>query len=80
MEQQDKKFVIKRKGADKYCFVPFCESSSIKEPAKIFLAVPKGEKRLKWLQMCRRDPKTVTLQSSLYCCEDHFNVSVFYYY
>lgn len=60
----------------KYCFVPGCSSSALKDPEKIFITVPKGECRLKWLKQVRREPGSLSLQSTMYCCEDHFDVSM----
>ena len=59
----------------KNCFVPCCPNSSTKTPTKVFLSVPKGEIRKKWITAVR--PKDqVSLQSGLFCCEDHFKVSL----
>ena len=57
------------------CFVPCCPNSFIKTPSKVFLSVPKGEIRKKWITAAR--PKDqVSLQSGLFCCEDHFKGSL----
>lgn len=60
----------------KWCFVPLCTNNNICSPSKIFLSVPKGEIRRKWFEISgRTDAATVSLSSSLFCCENHFNVS-----
>lgn len=59
-----------------WCIVPMCTNTSIKTPQKVFISVPKQPKERKlWLRAVRRDPKKVSATSSLYCCEDHFDVS-----
>lgn len=67
---------IKRKGIYKYCFVPGCMSTTIKNPCKIFVCVPKGEIRKIWIKQVRRDPNETSLITPFYCCEDHFDVSI----
>lgn len=64
----------KRKGTYKYCFVPKCKSTTLKNPSKIFVCVPKGKIREKWIKQVRREPNT-SLTTVFYCCEDHFNVN-----
>ena len=59
----------------KNCFVPCCSNSSTKVPSKVFLSIPKGEIRKKWITAARLTDQ-VSLQSSLICCEDHFKVSL----
>ncbi|XP_028179071.1 uncharacterized protein LOC114366401 [Ostrinia furnacalis] len=59
----------------KSCAVPDCASTTIKTPEKLFIHVPRTEKRrIMWLQLAKRDPKHVPPQSKLYFCEDHFNL------
>lgn len=59
-----------------WCIVPCCTSSSIATPNKIFIHVPREPKMRKlWLQVSRRDPKKVSKNTAIYCCEDHFDVS-----
>ncbi|XP_036144352.1 uncharacterized protein LOC118646144 [Monomorium pharaonis] len=65
---------IKRKGIYKYCFVPGCLSTTIKNPCKIFVCVPKGKMRKKWIIQVRRDPNKTSLIAPFYCCEDHFDL------
>ncbi|KAF9418154.1 hypothetical protein HW555_004964 [Spodoptera exigua] len=61
----------------KLCTVPCCTSTTIKYPNKLFIHVPQsGPLRKKWLQLARRDPSTVSSKSSIYFCEDHFDVSI----
>ncbi|CAH0698267.1 unnamed protein product [Spodoptera exigua] len=59
----------------KLCTVPCCTSTTIKYPNKLFIHVPQpGPLRKKWLQLARRDPSTVSPKSSIYFCEDHFDL------
>ena len=46
-----------------------------KTPSKVFLSVPRGEIRKKWITAtyCKDQ---VSLQSGLFCFEDHFEVSL----
>lgn len=63
--------------ANKWCFVPGCTNTSKNSPNKIFISVPKNLKRKKkWFAAARRDLKDVSIKTSFYCCEDHFNVSL----
>lgn len=60
----------------KWCAVPQCTNTSIKTPNKVFIYVPNDKTmRYKWLTLARRDPKAVRLDTSIYFCEDHFDVS-----
>lgn len=60
----------------KWCVVPQCTNTSIKSPNKLFVSVPKNPTRRKmWLQLARRDPKSIALHSNVFMCEDHFDVS-----
>ena len=63
----------------KSCFVPGCQSSTVKTRKKIFVAVPTDRGlRKQWAAMARRvDAKTLKSSSQWYCCEDHFEVSQF---
>ncbi|XP_030753762.1 uncharacterized protein LOC115880624 isoform X2 [Sitophilus oryzae] len=60
----------------KYCIVPFCTSSTVKNPDKIFIRVPEDKKRrIKWLKACRRHVGDYSTKSTnIHVCEDHFNV------
>ena len=70
---------MERNKCYRWCFVPKCKSTSVKNPEKIFLCVPKGEPRKKWYKTVRRDMcPTTSLTSTIYCCEDHFNVSIYF--
>lgn len=65
----------------KWCFVPGCKNSSTRTPVKKFLCVPRHpEKRKIWFKAVGRDIQGASLNSSLYCCEDHFNVSILVLY
>jgi len=47
-----------------------------KRSYKFFVSIPKDIIRKKWLEIARwSDVPTVSLTSSLFCCEDHFNVN-----
>lgn len=60
----------------KWCVVPQCTNTSIKNPHKLFVSVPTNPKRRKmWLQLARRDPKSIVSHSNVFMCEDHFDVS-----
>ncbi|XP_050559537.1 uncharacterized protein LOC118278943 isoform X12 [Spodoptera frugiperda] len=57
------------------CAVPMCRSTSIKYPDKLFIHVPKCPKRRKqWLQLARRNPMLTSDKSTIFFCEDHFNL------
>ena len=64
-----------RKRSYKYCFFDDCESTTISTPKKIFVPIPKGDDRQIWVDIIKPN-KTFSDQSSLYCCEDHFNVNI----
>ncbi|KAJ8968348.1 hypothetical protein NQ317_011228 [Molorchus minor] len=58
----------------KECFVPTCTNNNINWPSKIFVYVPRDEKRRKsWFEKARVEKK-LTKTSSIYCCEDHFDL------
>lgn len=62
----------------KCCVVPRCTNTSIKTPKKLFVYVPNNKTmRYKWLTLARRDPKGLSVNSSIYFCEDHFDVSLY---
>ena len=62
----------------KWCAVPLCKNTSIATPNKLFVYVPnKKIVRDKWLKLARRNPSDVVINSSIYFCEDHFDVSIF---
>ncbi|XP_028165203.1 uncharacterized protein LOC114356295 isoform X3 [Ostrinia furnacalis] len=57
----------------KWCVVPHCTNTSIKDPNKVFVSVPTNPKRRKmWLQLARRDPNCILTHTNV--CEDHFNM------
>ncbi|KAK4881368.1 hypothetical protein RN001_004687 [Aquatica leii] len=59
----------------KWCFVPKCTNTSRTAPHKIFITVPKDIKKKKlWFAAARRAISEVSEKSTLYCCEDHFNL------
>ncbi|CAH1123022.1 unnamed protein product [Ceutorhynchus assimilis] len=58
-----------------WCIVPMCENTSIKTPQKTFIQVPRQENRRKlWLDMVRRNPKQFSKATSVFVCEDHFDL------
>ena len=58
----------------KHCFVPFCKSTELSTPNKIFVCVPeKDDLRKIWCETVGRSLHTTPKIS--YCCEDHFIVS-----
>lgn len=63
-----------KKSAYKYCLVPRCKNTTSKAPNKLFFLVPQGKIRAKWCKIMRRDQVSPT--TPLYCCEDHFDVSI----
>ncbi|KAJ3640812.1 hypothetical protein Zmor_027351 [Zophobas morio] len=59
---------------EKKCIVPSCTNVSKTHPKKIFLSVPKEKKRrLEWFE--KIGVKFPLNSHSLYCCEDHFDLS-----
>lgn len=59
-----------------WCIVPCCTNTSVTTPSKIFIHVPKEAKIHKlWLQATRRNPKKISTNTAIYCCEDHFDTS-----
>lgn len=75
---------IVKKGNYKYCIVPCCKSTTAKTPDKLFFSVPKdAHARKRWCQVMKRDEiknKKLASTSSLHCCEDHFSVSLNYFF
>lgn len=67
--------LVRQKGY-KWCIVPMCTNTSHTTPDKLFINVPKDPKtRKKWILACRRNVSDISEKSTVYCCEDHFNVS-----
>ncbi|KAL0808566.1 hypothetical protein ABMA28_013010 [Loxostege sticticalis] len=60
----------------KYCIVPKCTNTTARTPEKLFFRVPSDAKiRKKWCKVMKRDDKTpLSAKTSLYCCEDHFDL------
>ncbi|XP_052745626.1 uncharacterized protein LOC128199571 [Bicyclus anynana] len=58
----------------KSCVVPKCNNTTINSPEKLFFIVPKEVKmRKKWTKAMKRlDP--FGDKSTVYCCEDHFDI------
>ncbi|XP_018315165.1 uncharacterized protein [Mycetomoellerius zeteki] len=74
-ENLQKRVMAEKKRNYKWCFVPSCTQNNICSPSTIFLSVPKGEIRRKWFEISgRTDASTISLTSSLFCCEHHFNL------
>lgn len=58
----------------KQCFFVGCDNNSTNNPEKLFLTVPqKVDRRKLWFEAVGR---TYIPGKSLYCCEDHFDVSI----
>lgn len=63
-----------KKYAYKYCIVPLCQSTTVKNLNKSFFRVPSDlNKRKMWCKLMRRD--LIGPKSTKYVCEDHFDVS-----
>ncbi|XP_050510330.1 uncharacterized protein LOC126892532 [Diabrotica virgifera virgifera] len=59
----------------KYCIVHLCSNTTYKTPGKLFIRVPKDQKRrLKWLKACRKNEKDISQKTTAHVCEDHFNL------
>lgn len=62
----------------KWCAVPQCANTSLKTPNKLFVYVPNNKTiRYKWLNLARRDQTAIKLNSPIYFCKDHFDVSFY---
>lgn len=60
----------------KTCFFRGCQNNSLNCIRKIFIRVPKNkEVRKSWFQSARNTAE-IPSTSDIFCCEDHFNVSV----
>ena len=60
----------------KWCVVPHGTNTSINSPNKLFVSVPTNPKKRKmWLQLARRDPKSILSHSNVFMCEDQLYVS-----
>ncbi|XP_045467023.1 uncharacterized protein LOC123675629 isoform X3 [Harmonia axyridis] len=58
----------------KSCIVPKCTTTTINSPEKLFFYVPMEVRmRKKWLQAIKRTAP-LSDRSSVYCCEDHFDI------
>lgn len=61
----------------KWCLVLACKNTSLTHPNKEFIQVPSEKTlRIQWFQAAGRDPNTLSFKSSLFICEDHFDVSI----
>ncbi|KAF5294209.1 hypothetical protein FQA39_LY13457 [Lamprigera yunnana] len=59
----------------KWCAVPLYKNTSIETPNKVFVYVPNNKKlRNKSLILAPQDPAKVATSSSIYFCEDHFDL------
>lgn len=57
------------------CAVPSCGNTTIKTPKKLFIHVPaKTDLRNKWLECARMNVRNVSAKSSIFFCEDHFDM------
>ncbi|CAG9863237.1 unnamed protein product [Phyllotreta striolata] len=62
----------------KWCFVQYCRNTTTRTPSKRFVAVPKDPaRRKKWFEAIKREPEYERRKnSSLTCCEDHFDFKI----
>lgn len=58
--------------ANRKCFVPTCSNNSQNSPNKIFVRI-REDLRKKWCHEAGAEYYNVY---TMYCCEDHFNVSI----
>ncbi|XP_056640635.1 uncharacterized protein LOC130447696 [Diorhabda sublineata] len=59
----------------KWCIVPQCSNTSSKTPGKLFIHVPRAIKeRKQWIKRAGRDPESLSTSTSIYICEDHFDL------
>ncbi|XP_052745597.1 uncharacterized protein LOC112047120 isoform X3 [Bicyclus anynana] len=57
-----------------HCVVPYCKNNRRNAPDKLYIRVPYESKlRKQWLDLARRD-RIFSPRSSLYFCEDHFDL------
>ncbi|KAJ8670104.1 hypothetical protein QAD02_001363 [Eretmocerus hayati] len=57
----------------RWCFVPQCDSTSIRDPTKLFFPMPDDMKTKKlWFDSAHRADEPTT--SRYYCCQDHFEI------
>ncbi|KAG5867090.1 hypothetical protein JTB14_007100 [Gonioctena quinquepunctata] len=64
------------KVVNKYCLVPDCPNTSKNAPEKWFINVPSDIKiRNVWQKATRREV-FVSNKSHVYCCEDHFKITM----
>ena len=65
-----------KKKTYKYCFVPRCYNTTTSTPDKAFVHVARDhDVRKKWNFVARRKDE-LSVKSTMYCCEDHFIVSI----
>lgn len=57
------------------CAVLSCKNTQSNSPEKKFISIPKGAKRLVWLEAINRSDSGLSFESTLRICEDHFDVS-----
>lgn len=64
-----------------YCIVRECKNTSIKTPGKLWIRVPSEiNMRNTWLKLAKRDPDSLSAETKMYFCEDHFDVSTYLKY
>ena len=62
----------------KTCFVPMCKNNNTNSPAKLFFHIPNNEATKKaWFKAAHR--AFCTTKTEYYCCQDHFDASIFTY-
>ncbi|KAI5720147.1 hypothetical protein M8J77_002590 [Diaphorina citri] len=58
----------------KGCFVPKCVNTTTRTPNKLFITLPSNLSiKKKWFKQARR-PYNISDKSTLYACEDHFDI------
>lgn len=65
-----------KKPSYKYYMVPECKITIFSTPDKVFFRIARDEELQKqWCKIMKRDD--VSPLSVVFCCEDHFNVSIY---
>ncbi|CAF4947037.1 unnamed protein product [Pieris macdunnoughi] len=60
----------------RWCAVPGCKNTCTKTPNKLFIKVPHVDlyMRRTWLKRAGKDPNNLSDKTSVYFCEDHFDL------
>lgn len=62
----------------KRCFVLSCGKKQTENKNLVFFSVPKGPERETWIAAVKRPSGSIALFSDIHCCQDHFNVTIFF--